>query len=117
MNRIFGTSLALGVGLVAVAAEVRGQDRPAAPAEQYKALVKESQSRYDAAQEEAFRSVPKGGILPDDKRTTLVGLAYRSKYEQAPKLLALAERYPQDPVALDALTEAVRQVNTVPYPV
>jgi len=109
--------LALGMGLAFVAAEVRGQDRPATPAEQYKALVKESQSRYDAARSEAFKSVPKGGILPDDKRTTLVGLAYRSKYEQAPKLVELAERYPQDPVALDALTEAVRQVNAVPYPV
>ena len=117
MNRIFGASLALGVGLAVVAAEVRGQDRPATPAEQYKALVKESQSRYDAAQKEAFKSVPKGGVLPDDKRTTLVGLAYRSKYEQAPKLVELAERYPQDPVALDALTEAVWQVNTTPYPV
>ena len=117
MNRIFGASLALGVGLAVVAAEVRGQDRPATPAEQYKALVKESQSRYDAAQKEAFKSVPKGGVLPDDKRTTLVGLAYRSKYEQAPKLVELAEQYPQDPVALDALTEAVWQVNTTPYPV
>ena len=39
------------------------------------------------------------------------------KYEQAPKLVALAEKYPKDPIALDALTEAVWQVNTVPWPV
>lgn len=116
MNRIFGASLALGVGL-AVVAEVRGQDRPATPVEQYKALVKESQTRYDAAQKAAFQSVPKGGVLPDDKRTTLVGVAYRSKYELAPKLVELAERYPKDPVALDTLTEAVWQVNATPYPV
>ena len=46
-----------------------------------------------------------------------VGRAYRIKYEQAPKLVALAEKYPRDPIALDALIEAVWQVNTVPYPV
>ena len=31
--------------------------------------------------------------------------------------MALAEKYPDDPIALDALTQAVWQVNTVPYPV
>ena len=36
---------------------------------------------------------------------------------QAPKLVALAEKYPKDPIALDALIEAVWQGNTVPWPV
>ncbi|WP_206108154.1 peroxiredoxin family protein [Paludisphaera soli] len=117
MRRVFAGPVILALSWSLLSAEVGGQDGPATPAEQYKALVKESQSRYDAAQKEAFKSVPKGGVLPDDERTALVGLAYRSKYEQAPKLVGLAERYPRDPVALDALTEAVWQVNTTPYPV
>src|SRR5262249_28458451 len=53
----------------------------------------------------------------DEKRMEFVGRAYRIKYEQAPKLVALAEKYPKDPIALDALLEAVWQVNTVPWPV
>jgi hypothetical protein len=46
-----------------------------------------------------------------------VGRAYGIKYEQAPKFVALAEKYPNDPIALDALTEAVWQVNSTPWPV
>lgn len=117
MNRTFKAPSTLALSLAVVSAVVWGQDRAATPTEQYKALVKESESRYNSAQKEAFKSVPKGGILPDDKRTTLVGFAYRSRYEQAPKLVDLAERYPRDPVAVAALTEAVWQVNSTPYPV
>ena len=46
-----------------------------------------------------------------------VGRAYKLKYEQAPKLVELAEKYPKDPIALDALIQAVWQVNTIPWPV
>jgi hypothetical protein len=53
----------------------------------------------------------------DERRMELVGRAYKIKYEQAPKLVALAEKYPKDPIVLDALIEAVWQVNTVPWPV
>jgi len=117
MNRIVGASLALGLGLAVVAAEARGQDGPAAtPAEQYKAIQKETQGLYDAAYK-TFIASAKDGQPSDERRTAFVGRAYGVKYEQAPKLVALAEKYPDDPVALDALTEAVRQVNTVPYPV
>jgi hypothetical protein len=35
----------------------------------------------------------------------------------AVKFLALAEKHPNDPVALEALTQAVWQVNTTPWPV
>src|SRR4030095_14078481 len=35
----------------------------------------------------------------------------------APKFLALAEKYPNDPIALDALMQAVWQVNGTPWPV
>src|SRR5262249_51176331 len=104
-------------GLSLVAAETRAQDKPSSPSEQYKALLKESQDRYNASFKEFVASAPKGSIPSDERRMELVGRAYRIKYEQAPKLVALAERYPKDPIALDALIEAVRQVNTVPWPV
>src|SRR5262249_5185897 len=53
----------------------------------------------------------------DERRMEFVGRAYRIKYEQAPKLVELAETYPKDPIALDALIEAVWQVNGTPWPV
>ena len=115
MNRHVGTLLALGMGLPLAAAHA--WTTPATPAEQYRAILKESQALYDAAQKQFAASAPKGGAPPDEQRTTLVGRAYGIKYEQAPKLVALAEKYPHDPIALDALTQAVWQVNTVPYPV
>jgi hypothetical protein len=45
MNRIVGGILVLGLGLSVFAAEDQGQERPATPAEQFKALQKEYQKR------------------------------------------------------------------------
>ena len=115
MNRNVGTLLALGMGLPLAAAPAR--TTPATPAEQYRAILKETQALYDTAQKRFAASAPKGGTPSDEQRTAFVGRAYGIKYEQAPKLVALAEKYPHDPIALDALTQAVWQVNTVPYPV
>ena len=112
MNRIVRTLLALGLAVPLAA--VQAQNTPATPAEQYKAILKESQDLYDAAHKEFVASAPKGGKPSDEQRTAFVGRAYGIKYEQAPKLVALAEKYPNDPIALDALTEAVWQVNTAP---
>jgi len=117
MSRIVGGLLAFALGLPPVAAELRAQDRPSAPSERYKVILKESEDRYNAAHKEFVASAPKGRQPSDEQRMTFVGRAYRIKYEQAPKLVALAEKYPNDPIALDALTQAVWQVNTVPYPV
>jgi hypothetical protein len=105
------------VGGSLVVAEARGQEMPDTPTEQLKALLQESQSRYDAAQKEYAPSAPKGQMPSDERRMAFVGLAYRIKYEQAPKLVALAEKYLKNPIALDALTQAVWQVNTTPWPV
>jgi hypothetical protein len=115
VNRNVSTLLALGIGLPLAAAHA--QTKPAAPSEQYRAILKETQALYDAAQKRFAASAPKGGTPSDEQRTTFVGRAYGIKYEQAPKLLALAEKYPHDPIALDALTQAVWQVNSIPYPV
>jgi hypothetical protein len=42
---------------------------------------------------------------------------YKLRHEIALKFVELAEKYPNDPVAVDALLEAVWQVNTTPWPV
>jgi hypothetical protein len=115
VNHNVSTLLALGMGLPLAAAHA--QTTPTTPAEQYRAILKESQALYDAAQRQFVASTPKGGTPSDERRTAFVGRAYGIKYEQAPKLVALAEKYPHDRIALDALTQAVWQVNTVPYPV
>jgi hypothetical protein len=117
MSRIVGGLLAFALGLTPVAAEVRADDRPSSPSEQYKAILKDSQDRYNAAHKEFVASAPKGREPSDEQRMTFVGRAYRIKYEQAPKLVELAETYPKDPIALDALIEAVWQVNGTPWPV
>jgi hypothetical protein len=117
MSRIVGGLLAFAIGLSPVEAEIRAQDKPSSPSEQYKAILKESQDRYNASHKEYVASAPKGGSPSDERRMEFVGRAYKIKYEQAPKLVALAEKYPRDPIALDALIEAVWQVNTVPWPV
>src|SRR5262245_31486077 len=107
MQRIAWGILILMVNLSAAGVTVgNGQDKPATPAEQYKALRKE----YD-------RASSSGGSLTDAERLKFVGSAYKHRYALAVKFLELAEKYPDDPIALDALMEAVWQVNTTPWPV
>ncbi|HMF12579.1 MAG TPA: hypothetical protein VKE94_09745 [Gemmataceae bacterium] len=115
MNRIVGRILALGIGMSA--AWAGAQDVPATPAEHYRSILRESQAQSDALHKQFVASAPKGGVPSDEARTAFVGRAYKLKYEQAPKLVALAEQYPKDPIALDALSQAVWQVNSVPWPV
>ena len=115
MNRT--VCLLLALCLAAPLAAIGAQTTPTSPAEQYRAIMKESQALYDAAQKRFAASAPKAGTPSDEQRTAFVGRAYAIEYEQAPKLVALAEKYPDDPIALDALMQAVWQVNTLPYPV
>jgi len=106
MKRFAGRILALMLSLSAVAAQASGQDKPATPAEQYKALRDE----YDKASSS-------GTPLSDAERLKFIGRAYKHRYALAAKFLELAEKYPDDPIALDALTQAVWQVNGTPWPV
>src|SRR5260370_11972161 len=106
MQRIAGGILVLMLNLSVVAAGGNGQDKPATPAEQYETLRKE----YD--------TTPGSGVpLTDEERLKFVGRAYKHHYAVAEKFLELAEKHPNDPIALDALTQAVWQVNTTPWPV
>jgi hypothetical protein len=106
MHRIVGTILVLMMNLPVGAADVNGQDKSVSPAEQYKALREE----YDKA---SGSSVP----LSDTERLKFIGLVYKQRNALALKFLELAEKYPNDPIALDALMQAVWQVNTTPWPV
>jgi hypothetical protein len=117
IRRIVGGLPGLALGLSLVAAEIRAQERTPSPSEQYKAILKDSADRSNAGHKEFVSSAPKGGVPSDEQRMVFVGRAYRIKYEQAPKFVELAEKYPKDPIALDALLEAVWQVNGVPWPV
>jgi hypothetical protein len=76
------------------------------PAQQFQALRKE----YD-------RASSSGVPLTDAERLKFVGRAYKHRYALAQKFLELAEKHPKDPVALDALVQAVWQVNGTPWPV
>src|SRR6516165_10269482 len=105
MQRIACGILVLMLDPSVVPAEGNGQDKPATPAEQYKALRQE----YD-------RASSGGAPLTDAERLKFVGRAYRHRYALAARFLELAERHPNDPVALDALMQAVWQVNTTPWP-
>jgi hypothetical protein len=92
--------------LSTVATETNSQDKPATPAEHYQTLRQE----YDR--------VSSGGVpMTDDERLKFVGQVYRHRNALARKFLELAEQHPEDPIALDALMQAVWQVNTNPWPV
>lgn len=106
MKRLGSTIVLPTLTLCLVAAEGNSQDKPPTPAEQFAALKKE----YD-------QMPATGPIKNDAERVKYVGRAYKHHFEVAPKFVALAEKYPTDPVALDALTKAVWQVNNTPWPV
>src|SRR5262249_27842338 len=106
MQRIARGILVLLLALSVEAAEGNSQDDPPTPAEQYKALRKE----YDIA-------TGSGVPLTDAERIKFVGRVYKHHFAVAVKFLELAEKHPNDPIALDALIQAVWQVNTTPWPV
>jgi hypothetical protein len=106
MQRTAAGILVLMLTLLVVAAEGNRQGKPATPAEQYKKLRKE----YD-------RASSSGVPLTDAERLKFIGRVYKHRNALAHKFLELAEKHPNDPIALDALMRAVWQVNTTPWPV
>jgi hypothetical protein len=76
------------------------------PAERYKALLTEYQNASSS-----------GRALSDEERLKFVGQVYKLRNRLALKFVELAEKYPKDPVAEDALIQAVWQVNGTPWPV
>jgi hypothetical protein len=86
MYRVVGGVLLLLLVLPARGAEDKPKDTPGTPAEQYQALLKEYQDNVKGKQP---------------------GEMMKLAQEAAPKFLALAEKNPKDPAALDALSWVV----------
>jgi hypothetical protein len=96
MSRITGGVLALVLVTPALWGEDKAKDKPATPAEQYQALLQEYQEATKAFVE-AFRNAKTGA------EQMKVRESQDPKKVLAPKFLALAEKYPDDPLAIDAL--------------
>ena len=73
---------------------------------------------YFLALSKEYDQVSSSGVpLTEAERLKFVGGVYKHRNALAQKFLELAEKYPNDPIALDALMQAVWQVNTTPWPV
>src|SRR5262249_40199119 len=101
MNRILGATLVFVLGLP-VAAGHKGGGKPATPAEQYRALLKEYQ--------DVPEDLAKAKTAEERKKvvTRLRTLPLR--------FLELAEKHPKDPVALEALIQTVAAANSTIFP-
>jgi hypothetical protein len=98
MARFGRALLVLALAAPARAAAGPPTEPPAAPAEQYQALVKVYQDALQAYSEAS------GKAKTYEDRMKVFEEVYPKPEKLAPRFLALAERYPQDPVAFDALT-------------
>jgi hypothetical protein len=105
MYRIVGGVLALLLAIPAAWAEDKPKDKPPTPAEQYKALLKEYQDAMNAY----FAEVRKAQT-PEERLKAYEKFPKADKL--APKLLALAEKNPKDPIALDALIWVMANGNS-----
>jgi hypothetical protein len=93
MHRIAGGVLALLLAVPALWAADDPKDKPATPAEQYQALVKE----FSKAQQEFFKAYQEAS---DEEKPKML----KEKYPDfGAKFLELAEKNAKDPVAVDAL--------------
>src|ERR1043166_8584268 len=98
--------IAFGLAILATCTGL-AQDKTPTPAEQYNALLKELQKA----------SSPSSPINTDEDRTKFVGKVYKLRNDYAVKFLALAEKYPNDTIAIESLMQATWGVNTTPWPV
>jgi AhpC/TSA family len=105
MNRMGAGTLILGITFLVAAAQDKGGNKPGTPAEQYRALLEE------------FQRASGGGAANDEERMKLIGRVYKLRHKLAQQFVELAEKYPEDPIAVDALMQAVWQVNGTPRPV
>jgi len=96
MHRIVGGVLVLLLATPALWAEDKPKDKPATPAEQYQALLKEYQEAMTA-----YQGALKDAKTPEEQQKIIAEKYPKQKF--APRFLELAEKNPKDPVALDAL--------------
>src|SRR6516162_7040080 len=107
MSRIAWRLMVLALAVSALAA-AQTNEKPAAPAEQYQALV----GAYQDALQTYSEALGKAKTY--EERMKVFDEVYPKPEKLAPKFLVLAEKHPQDPAAFDALTWIV--VNCVRTP-
>ena len=108
MSRIARGLLVLALAVPALAAAGQSKEKSAAPAERYQALVKVYQDAMQSYSEALGRA------KTYEERQKVEDEVYPKPEKLAPRFLVLAEHYPRDPVAFDALTWIV--VNCVRSP-
>jgi hypothetical protein len=91
---------------MAGAARAEGRGKPARPAEQYQAILKDYQTAASGG----------GGDGTDEGRRKLIARLDKLRPTLAQRFLDLAKRYPTDPIAVDALTQAIWMVNHNAFP-
>jgi hypothetical protein len=89
---------------LSIARDGKGQQEVASPVERYQALLKD------------YQDASSGRVRSDEERARFIGGSFKVRNRLALEFVKLAEEYPNDPVALDALIQAVWQVNTTPWP-
>jgi hypothetical protein len=104
-QQLIGAILVIALGLSVASSRANSEDKAATPAAQFKALLKE------------YQEASGGGVSSDEERLKFVGQVYRLRNRLALSFIELAEKYPHDPIAVDALMQAVWQVNGTPWPV
>jgi hypothetical protein len=92
------------VSLAVAAAQNQGPNKPATPAEQYQTILKE------------YQRAASGTGTSDEDRKKAIARVDKIRDGLALKFLDLAEKNPTDPIAVDALIQAVWMVNNNPYP-
>jgi hypothetical protein len=95
---------AKGAGAKKPAPGAGGQARPATLAEQYQAILRD------------YQKAASGGDGTDEGRRKLIARLDQLRPALAQRFLDLAEQHPTDPVAVDALTQAVWMVNHNAFP-
>src|SRR5260370_13640605 len=93
-QRMIGAILVIALGLSASSSRVISENKAATPAAQFKALLKE------------YQEASGGGVLSDEERLKFVGQVYRLRNRFSLSFIELAEKYPNDPIAVDALMQA-----------
>src|SRR5229473_6032150 len=108
MSHVRSGFLVLALAVPALGTEEKPAGKLTPAAEQYQALVKAHQDAMQAYSEAL------GKAKTYEERMKVFEEVYPKPEKLAPRFLELAEKYPQDPVAFDALTWIV--VNCVRSP-
>lgn len=99
------------LGLLVLLPALQARDKPETqtPEQQYKALVKEEK----AAERDFEKALKEAKTPQDQQKVGREGIAQLSKF--FPRFLALAEKYPKDPAAVDALIWVISNNRMLKY--